>query len=512
MAKSGSFEKVDPASVAKAAELKKELLRLVILIAEEEEFPIETFDRASRVLSDLKDLKSPGSTKHRFPASLGNFQEQQPPPPPAKFQDRPQQTPFSPSKNRDESTTKSPTSPSTVSISDSVPECFLCPISRQIMKDPVILSSGVTFDRLYVQSRLSVSSRICPATDEILEHSYASPNLFAREIIYKWCKDHGIELQPEPVNASYPTQVVIPHQRVRAGELLEMISSAPMSEKSSVIHELRVLSKRVPGIRPMLGEYPDAVNGLTSFLKDCKPGSDAQEHVVATILNFAILDENKGIVGEDPNSIPCLIGTVRTGSMQTRANAAAALFTLAGLDSNKVKIGECEMRAMEALADLLLEGDAIGKKDAAQAIFLLCVLHENRVRAVKEGALSAVLKILKDGQLVDELLSVAALISNAEEATEVLIERHGVPEFLQLLINSDGCARKQENLAVILFAICRNNREALQEVREHEEVKGTMAKLARKGTARARRKAAGILDRMKMRSNESTGVFSMRSA
>ena len=49
----------------------------------------------------------------------------------------------------------------------------------------------------------------------------------------------------------------------------------------------------------------------------------------------------------------------------------------------------------------------------------------------------------------------------------------------------------------VLFAVCMYDRTKLREVAEDENLNGSLAWLAQNGTSRARRKAAGILDKMK---------------
>jgi hypothetical protein len=91
MAKSGVLETI-PCAVTKATELKKELEKLVKAILDEEDYRVEATDEAMRVLSVLKELKFKKSLKM---------------------------------------------------VDDTVvPEEFKCPISREIMGDPVVLATG----------------------------------------------------------------------------------------------------------------------------------------------------------------------------------------------------------------------------------------------------------------------------------------------------------------------------------------------------------------------------------
>ncbi|XP_058093486.1 U-box domain-containing protein 9 [Magnolia sinica] len=470
MAKSGSSERVDPSSVAKATELKRELQRLVKSIAEEEDVQIEAFDQAAHVLSALKDLKF-----SRSQPSLPKFHRSQ----------------RSLSKNSD---------------SDSVPEHFRCPISTQIMKDPVILSSGLTYDRPYVQSWLSQGYRTCPLTREVLSHSLVTPNLLVQNMISEWCKNQGIELgdRTAPVHKAHRDEAITPEQRAQVNTLLCKISSEDLPEQKMAIKELRMLTKRSPSVRAQLGEDPEVIPLLTSLLKMAKRGSSVQEDVVATILNFSILDDNnKKIVGDNPETISLLIAAVRIGSMECRGTAAATLFTLSALDSNKAKICECDLNALEALACLLEEGNAIAKKDAASAIFNLCAMQSNRSRAVKCGVVRVVLKTLKDGYLVDEMLAILAMLSSSQEAADAMCRHFGVPHLLRILRESTSPGSR-ENVAAILFSICMNDRVWLRDLREEEETNGTISELTRNGTPRARRKATAIIERMKRTTTHTT--------
>uniref|UniRef100_A0A2P2L417 Spotted leaf protein n=1 Tax=Rhizophora mucronata TaxID=61149 RepID=A0A2P2L417_RHIMU len=99
MAKTGVFDS-DPTVMARAMELKKELQKLVKTILDDDDYRVETVDQAKEALCALKELKM----KNRS-LSL---------------------------KTRDLM---------------SCPEEFKCPLSKELMRDPVILCTGqVSFD------------------------------------------------------------------------------------------------------------------------------------------------------------------------------------------------------------------------------------------------------------------------------------------------------------------------------------------------------------------------------
>lgn len=94
MAKTGVFDS-DPTVMAKATELKKELQRLVRLIVDDEDYRIEMIDQAKETLSALKELKM---KKRSLSLKLRETLQ--------------------------------------------CPEEFKCPLSKELMRDPVVLASG----------------------------------------------------------------------------------------------------------------------------------------------------------------------------------------------------------------------------------------------------------------------------------------------------------------------------------------------------------------------------------
>ncbi|XP_050206724.1 U-box domain-containing protein 9 [Mercurialis annua] len=439
----------DPTVMAKATELKKELEKLVKFIVDEEDYSLERIDEARETLSALREMK----IKKR---SLS-----------LKFRDK------------------------TVV---SCPDEFKCPLSKELMKDPVILATGQTYDRPFIQKWLKAGNLTCPLTQQVLSHTLLTPNHLIREMISQWCKNRGLEL-PDPVR--YANEEGISEADLdQFLSLLEKMS-LELPQQREAAKELRRLTKRMPSFRALFGESVDAISLLLNPLSSSKSGNgvhpDLQEDVITTLLNLSIHDNNKKLVAETPTVIPLLMEALRSGTIETRSNAAAALFTLSALDSNKPLIGKSG--ALKPLIDLLDEGHPLAMKDVASAIFTLCFDHENKARAVRDGAVRVILKKIMDGRLVDELLAILAILSTHQKAIEEMGELGAVPCLLRIIRDSN-CDRNKENCIAILHTICFNDRSKWKTIREEENTYGTITKLVRDGTARAKRKANGILERL----------------
>ncbi|KAM1095880.1 hypothetical protein EV1_010747 [Malus domestica] len=441
-------DKSTVAAKAKAVEIKKQLERLVKAIVDEDDYRVETADEAIRALSYLKDLKSKKSLSFKLHGGGGG----------------------------------------TVVI----PKEFRCPISGELMADPVVLATGETFDRPFIQRWFNEGHRTCPQTKQVISHTVLTPNHLVREMVSQWCREHEIEL-PKPVQ-DIDEQLVTNADRGCLNSLLEKMSSS-LSDQKAAAKQLRLLTKRSSSFRALFGEstetIPQLLNPLSPGQVDAHP--DLQEDLITTLLNLSIHDNNKRLVAENASVIRLLIESLEYGTVQTKSNAAATFFTLSAIDSNKITIGASG--AMKPLIDLLDVGHPLAMKDVASAVFSLCTVLENKERAINAGAVGVILIKIMDHVLVAELLVILAMLSNHQRAVQEMCELGAVPCLIGITRESD-CERNKENCVAILYTICFADRTKLKEIKEEEMTRGTFSRLVQTGTSRAKRKASGILERL----------------
>ncbi|KMT09204.1 hypothetical protein BVRB_6g133060 [Beta vulgaris subsp. vulgaris] len=67
-----------------------------------------------------------------------------------------------------------------------VPSLFKCPISLDVMKSPVSLCTGVTYDRTSIQRWLDTGNNTCPATMQVLDTKDFVPNHTLQRLIQIW--------------------------------------------------------------------------------------------------------------------------------------------------------------------------------------------------------------------------------------------------------------------------------------------------------------------------------------
>ncbi|KAA8531890.1 hypothetical protein F0562_006393 [Nyssa sinensis] len=86
------------------------------------------------------------------------------------------------------------------------PEEFKCPISSRLMYDPVVIASGQTFERMWIQKWFDEGHDTCPKTKRKLDHFSLTPNTAMKDLISKWCMALGITI-PDPCIQSAVVQL-----------------------------------------------------------------------------------------------------------------------------------------------------------------------------------------------------------------------------------------------------------------------------------------------------------------
>ncbi|CAH9074572.1 unnamed protein product [Cuscuta europaea] len=374
----------------------------------------------------------------------------------------------------------------------SAPDEFRCYLSKKIMKHPVLIANGQTYEKAFIQEWFKSGKKTCPRTQQELSHTNLIPNLLVQEMISDWCKSNGIHLQ-DKVEQQGMTEA----DRNNLRSLLQRISSGLSSQRDAA-KELRMLTRSMHPFRALFGESENLIPQLLSPLCETIIQEELQEDIITTLFNISLHDDNKKLIAETPKVIPLLIEALGSGTIATRSNAAATIFNLSALDSNKTLIGKAG--ALKSLICLLENGYPLAIQDAASAIFRLCTLQENNMMAVRDGAVGVVMEKIVNKVIVGELLSVLALLSTSQKAVYEMIELGAVSLLLGLIRETPSAVNK-ENCVVVLYAIFFSDRSKWEEMREAESRHGTLSQLAESGTKRAKRKASGILDQLNKPSN-----------
>ncbi|KAJ8762173.1 hypothetical protein K2173_007327 [Erythroxylum novogranatense] len=368
-----------------------------------------------------------------------------------------------------------------------IPHEFLCPITLEIMTDPVIIASGQTFERESIQKWFDANHRTCPKTREALAHLSLAPNYALKNLILQWCEKSGFQL-PKKECCACPESSSSDHMEELAS-LVKDLSSRQLGVQREAVKKVRLLSKESPENRILIAKS-GGISPLVALLS--YPDSKIQEHAVTALLNLSIDESNKSLIAKE-GAIPHIIEVLQKGTTEARENSAAALFSLAMVDENKVSVGL--YNGIPPLVELLENGTIRGKKDAITALFNLTLNHSNKARAIDAGIVKPLLKVLEARQLgmVDEALSIFLLLASHPEGRSAIGQLSFIHTLVQFI--REGTPKNRECATSVLLELGSNNSSfilaALQFGVYHD-----LIEITNTGTNRAQRKANALLQLM----------------
>ncbi|KAK7400455.1 hypothetical protein VNO78_11663 [Psophocarpus tetragonolobus] len=315
-------------------------------------------------------------------------------------------------------------------MATNLPDHFKCPISLEIMSDPVILSSGHTFDRSSIQRWLDAGHRTCPITKLPLpEHPLLIPNHALRSLISNYTL-----LPPLHQTISQPQTLI---------STLTSHSSSLESKIDSLRHLTR-LSKRDTAFRRFLADS-GAVPAVLAAVEDPL----LQEKALPLLLNLTLDDDSKvGLVAE--GLLAHVVAVLLHAPPDSRAVAATIVTSLAVVEVNKATIGAFPA-AIAALVAILRDGKGRERKEAATALYALCSFPDNRRRAVNCGAVPILLRNVEIG--LERCVEVIGLLAKCKEGKE---EMEGYKNCVQILarVLRNGSSRGIQYALFALTSLC----------------------------------------------------------
>ncbi|XP_050368119.1 U-box domain-containing protein 17 [Argentina anserina] len=395
----------------------------------------------------------------------------------------------------------------------SIPKDFCCPISLDLMREPVIISTGQTYDRSSISRWLEEGHCTCPKTGQMLPNTRLVPNRALRNLILQWCTAYGVpydapecsEASAESFAGASPSKAALAANRATAGLLIQRLAEdGSTCAQTIAAREIRLLAKTGKENRAFIAEA-GAIPHLRKLL--CSPNSVAQENSVTAMLNLSIYDKNKSRIMDEEGCLGSIVDVLRFGhTTEARENAAATLFSLSAVHDYKRRIAE-EEGGIEALAGLLLHGTQRGKKDAVTALFNLSTHTENCARMIEAGAVTALVSALGIEGVAEEAAgSLALIVRQPLGAKAVGKEDMAVAGLIGMM--RCGTPRAKENAVAALLELCRSGGAATTErVVKAPSLGGLLQTLLFTGTKRARRKAASLARVFQRCENASTMHF-----
>ncbi|KAL9261002.1 U-box domain-containing protein [Drosera capensis] len=165
-----------------------------------------------------------------------------------------------------------------------IPADFCCPLSLELMTDPVIVASGQTYERAYIKKWLDLGLIVCPKTRQTLSHTNLIPNYTVKALIANWCEINNVKL-PDPVKSlslNQP-QVFLPFTdlaSLRDTQLSTNFRSNPNASPES--RQPILMNRRSSSLSPRARQEPCRPNSRVEGNHSNSGGDDAMDMVKAS--------------------------------------------------------------------------------------------------------------------------------------------------------------------------------------------------------------------------------------
>ncbi|XVF71034.1 hypothetical protein PTKIN_Ptkin12aG0002300 [Pterospermum kingtungense] len=395
-----------------------------------------------------------------------------------------------------------------------MPTHFRCPISLDLMKDPVTLCTGITYDRDSIERWIEAGNETCPVTNQVLKTFDMIPNHILRRMIQDWCvenRSHGVERIPTPRIPVSPYQVSEVCSRIesatqlgdanRCAELVmkiknwckesernkrcivengtgcvlsacfESFSSVSSEKHMSLLGEiLSLLPWMIPfgkQGRSMLGSE-SSLRCIIRFLKS--PDLSARQKAVLLLKELLYSDETEAITKtllEIEGLLEALVYLIRDpiSPTATKASLMAIYYIISSTDNNSNKniISRfLEMGLVSVIVEMIFEAEKSVCEKALGVLDAICNTEQGKEAAYQNALIMPVLvkKILRVSDSATEL-SVSILWKlckkeRMEDVESVVIEAIQVGAFQKLLVILQvGCGeRTKEMVTELLKLLC----------------------------------------------------------
>ncbi|XP_060185523.1 U-box domain-containing protein 27-like [Lycium barbarum] len=338
-----------------------------------------------------------------------------------------------------------------------VPSFFRCPISLDVMKSPVSLCTGVTYDRCSIQRWLDSGNNTCPATMQVLQTKELVPNHTLQRLIQIWSDSVKTQTESNKVNS-----VLLTHEQVR--ELIKQFRvHTDLDVSSERLSKLLAFSEESSENKRFVASIAAESNllvVLTSYLVQNPKNLKVMEKIVPLWRMLVEQRVSGSKIGRINDVYPAILSGLKHGSLKMKIEMTKAVELIISTDSEaKSTLSE----NTELYSVLLSFSTSTSSSDwnpelmevSISSLISFAMLRKNRVNLVKAGAVKTIGKALplSSTGLTDKLLRLLELISTCKEGRiEICNDTDCVQAIVKKVLKVSNEAT--EHAVTILWSLC----------------------------------------------------------
>ncbi|WCJ44729.1 U-box domain-containing protein 43 [Euphorbia peplus] len=337
-------------------------------------------------------------------------------------------------------------------------DAFVCPLTKQVMRDPVTTENGQTFEREAIERwfrecRENGKRLVCPLTQKELRGAELNPSIALRNTIEEWTARNEaaqLDMARRSLNLSSPeseilqclkyVQYICQKSRsnkhvVRNAEIIpmivDMLKSSSRRVRCTALDTLRTVVEEDDDNKAILAEG-DTVRTIVKFLSHEQ--SKERKEAVSLLHELSKSEAVCEKIGSVNGAILILVGMTSSKS-EDLLTVEVADRTLENLEISENNVRQmAENGRLQPLLNQLLEGPPQIKLSMASYLGELVLNNDVKV-LVARAVGSSLIDIMRNGNVQSKEAALRALnqISSCEQSAKVLIEAGILPPLVNNL-------------------------------------------------------------------------------
>ncbi|XVE59673.1 hypothetical protein DITRI_Ditri05aG0064800 [Diplodiscus trichospermus] len=268
-----------------------------------------------------------------------------------------------------------------------IPQYFICPISLQIMIDPVTAVTGITYDRESIEQWLKTAKdTTCPVTKQLLpSDSDLTPNHMLRRLIQKWSAENMSNVMD---------RIPTPKSPLSKSRLLKLIREFEVPSLClNALKKMEVLAKDNNGRDRKCMEEAGVAKAVILLLIRCyKEGRiiGLEEALKILYLIWTPSAEIKALVSENCDLIDCLtwiLGRDIENPVVVKTHAMLVLKKVIEVANTRLLEKLKPEFFKEMLRVMKLKFSQQATKSALQILIEACLWGRNKSKIVEANAI-----------------------------------------------------------------------------------------------------------------------------
>ncbi|KAE9612208.1 hypothetical protein Lal_00022119 [Lupinus albus] len=403
----------------------------------------------------------------------------------------------------------------------SIPPYFRCPLSVELMFDPVIVASGQTYERQSIQKWLDHGLTVCPKTRQRLTHTNLIPNYTVKAMIANWCEENAVKFSSnsdhiQSSRVTTPSDHSLPQDLAHACSLRSLPSSNSVSRSS--IQAGNALEKRKDDSSFRLTEgHNGCQSGATEKFEQQSPyihsrSESFSSSISSTECLLPVPKEESRISNKQQNTTVFSgeIKNVCPTSPGNKQSGISPVSRIGGMDNNSCHTNNSHSRidshpvsnpgldelttashVNELIEDLHSQSNEVQTIAAEELRLLTKHNMENRIIVGHCGTVVPLLSLLYSDVKITQEHAVTALLNLSinEDNKALIMEAGAIEPLIYVLKTGNNGAKENSAAALFSLSVIENNKE---KIGRSGAVK-TLVDLLESGTLRGKKDAATAL-------------------